>query len=158
MSINYSKNEEKKEYFTQIIHLNITKNKKNKEVKGINKNIDIAYKINKMSYLDVKKKTYINFGYGKISLKSNNNTDLINIFFHDSSLQLRFQGFISIKLSSLSLDISKKYCIKINKIIGLIYNMNNLTDEEPEKILTDIYLYFQNQNDMNCFFDSLIHI
>ena len=87
MFTNSSKIESKNGHMTQILHLNIKKDlEKNK--KSIIKNIDITFKINKLSYLDVKKKTYINYGFGKINITSNSNNDLINIFFHDSSLQL----------------------------------------------------------------------
>ena len=154
---NSSKIERKNGHMTQILHLNIKKDLEKKK-ESIFKNIDFTFKINKLSYLDVKKKAYINFGFGKINITSNSNNDLINIFFHDSSLQLRFQGFISVQLSSLSLDINKKNCIKINKAIGLLNNRDNLIGADSEKILTDIYLYFQTKNDINYFFDSLIHI
>ena len=163
-----SKQEDQKEIFTQIIHLKknyknpLQDNDKNKEIKKeIIKKLhkeDISYKISKLTYFDVKKKKYISFGYGKIILKlSDSNEENINIIFYDSSSQLKFQGFLSIKFSSLSLDINNKNCILINKILAYIYLLNNFGEVSSDKILTNINLYFLYEEDKNNFIDSLIH-
>ena len=110
-----------------------------------------------MSYFDVKNKNFKAFGFGKIKISKHDN-NYINILFHDSSLQLKFQGLISIKLSSLSLDNNKKNCIIIKKIIGFMYYTDDLDAAKADKILTDIHLYFQNENDIDNFIDNLICI
>ena len=161
MKPNLIKDENNQKYLTQIINLH----KNNKIIKRINKDNDKSndeinipsFKVNKMSYFDVKNRNYKTFGFGKIKISKYDN-DYINILFHDSSLQLRFQGLISIKLSSLSLDNNKKNCIIIKKIIGFMYYTDDLDEAKADKILTDIHLYFQNENDIDNFIDNLIHI
>ena len=165
MSSNLYKNEKEKELYTQTLYLN-SNDRIKKEIykkKIILKNeinkYDISYKINKLSYFDVHKKRYIFFGCGKITLKlSESNNDYINIIFYDSCLQLRLQGFISIKFSSLSLDINKINCVLINKIIVFLYHMDNSGESKYEKIMTNIHIYFSNEEDKNKFIDSFIHI
>ena len=161
MKPNLIKDENNQKYLTQIINLH----KNNKIIKRINKDNDKSndeinipsFKVNKMSYFDVKNRNYKTFGFGKIKISKNDN-DYINILFHDSSLQLRFQGLISIKLSSLSLDNNKKNCMLIKKIIGFMYYTDDLDEAKADKILTDIHLYFRNENDIDNFIDNLIHI
>ncbi len=146
----------KRKNFTQTLYL--PKSQKTSEAKSNYQYFEKTFKLNKMSYLDVKNRKFIFFGFGKITLSPNIDNNYININFHDSSLQLRFQGFISIKLSSINLDINKNYCIIINKIIGIIYDKNNSNETITEKILTNIYLYFKSEDELNQFLDSLIHI
>ena len=157
MSLNNSKDEKNKENITQIIYLD-KNDRKNIILKNNLRDFEINFKLNKMSYLDIKQKKYIYFGFGRLTLSSNSNNDYINLYFHDSSLKMRFQGLISIKLTSFSLDINKNNCIKANNIIGIIYYMNNPGLTKTEKFLTDIYLYFENENDENKFLNNLIHI
>ena len=162
---NSSKDFEKKESYTQIIYLNknIIKGKKfdlksEKRENGKVKS-DISYKIFGMSYFNVKNKKYVFFGGGKIILKmSESNDEYINLSLYDSCLQLRFQGFISIKFSSLSLDINKDHCVLINKIIGLVYYIDQNGEPKSNKLMTNIRIYFENENDKNDFIDSFIHI
>ena len=156
MSSNNFNENHSKEYLTQILYLN-GKNKEN-VIKNNSKDFEFSFKLNKMSYLDTKNRKFITFGFGKITFSSNPDINLINISFHDSSLQLRFQGFISIKLSSFNLDINKKYCIKINKIIANIFHMNNPERSKIETILTEIYLSFEREDDINQLLDNLNHI
>mgnify|MGYP006873051208 CR=1 FL=1 len=162
---NSSKDFQKKESHTQIIYLNKNINKeKNLKLKNYEKEndevkADISYKIFGMSYFNVKNRKYVFFGGGKIILKlSESNDEYINLSLYDSYLQLRFQGFISIKLSSLSLDINRENCVLINKIIGLVYYLDNNGESKSNKLMTNIRIYFQNENDKNDFIDSLIHI
>ena len=124
----------------------------------VQSNNEISFQVNKMSYFEVKSRKYKYFGFGKIKLSKNNNDDYINIIFHDSSLQLRFQGLISIKLSSLSIDNTKMNCIIIKKIIGIIYNINDIGETYNEKLITDIHLYFRNGDDPDNFINSVLHI
>ena len=154
MNIKTQKEQSNGQTQTQILYL-----KKNCEKiiqsKNNKKDIIIGFKLNKMSYLNVKNKKYIVFGYGKVPLTSNNDINYINFYFHDSSLKLRFQGLIYIKITSFSLDINKNNCIKINKIIGIISNKDDLDDAKTEKILTDIYLYFNSEDDVKNFFNCI---
>ena len=157
MSINNSYDKRNNENLTQIIYLD-KNNGKTITLKNNLKKFEINFRLNKMSYLDIKNKKYIYFGFGRLTLSSNSANDYINLFFHDSSLKLRFHGLISIKLTSFSLDINKNNCIKANNIIGIFYYMNNLDETKIEKYLTDIYLYFEDENDENLFLNNLIHI
>ena len=152
MSINYSQEKRNNENLKQIIYLD----KNNGKSIKLNNNLRdfiFSYKLIKMSYLDIKNKKYIYFGFGKVTLSSNSGYDYINLFYHDSSLKMRFQGLISIKLTSFSLDINKKNCIKVNNIIGI-----NSDEAKTGNFLTDIYLYFENENDENQFLYNLNHI
>ena len=152
MSINYSQEKRNNENLKQIIYLD----KNNGKSIKLNNNLRdfiFSYKLIKMSYLDIKNKKYIYFGFGKVTLSSNSGYDYINLFYHDSSLKMRFQGLISIKLTSFSLDINKKNCIKVNNIIGI-----NSDETKTGNFLTDIYLYFENEDDEIKFLNNLIHI
>ena len=157
MSANFSHEKRSNENLTQIIYLD-KNNGKSVELKNNLRDFELSFKLNKMSYLDIKNKKYIYFGFGRLTLSSNLGNDYINLFFHDSSLKLRFQGLISIKLTSFSLDINKNNCIKVNNIIGIIHHMNNSGETKTGNFLTDIYLYFENENDENEFLNNLIHI
>ena len=157
MSVNYSHEKRNNENLEQIIYLD-KNNGKNIELKNNLRDFEFSFKLNKMSYLDIKNKKYIYFGFGRLTITSNLGNDYINLFFHDSSLKLRFQGLISIKFTSFSLDINKKNCIKVNNIIGIVHYMNNSGETKTENFLTDIYLYFENENDENEFLNNLIHI
>ena len=157
MSVYYYKEKRNNENLEQIIYLD--KNiGKNIELKNNLRDFEFSFKLIKMSYLDIKNKKYIYFGFGKLTLSANSNYDYINLLYHDSSLKMRFQGYISIKLTSFSLDINKKNCIKVNNIIGIVHYMNNSGETKTENFLTDIYLYFENENDENEFLNNLIHI
>ena len=115
MSVYYYKEKRNNENLEQIIYLD--KNiGKNIELKNNLRDFEFSFKLIKMSYLDIKNKKYIYFGFGKLTLSANSNYDYINLLYHDSSLKMRFQGYISIKLTSFSLDINKKNCIKVNNI------------------------------------------
>ena len=157
MSVNSSHEKRNNENLEQIIYLD-KNNGKNIELKNNLRDFEFSFKLNKMSYLDIKNKKYIYFGFGRLTITSNLGNDYINLFFHDSSLKLRFQGLISIKFTSFSLDINKKNCIKVNNIIGIVHYMNNSGETKTENFLTDIYLYFENENDENEFLNNLIHI
>ena len=157
MNINSSNEKRSNENLAQSIYLD-KNNGKSIPLKNYLRDFEINFKLYKMSYLDIKNKKYIYFGYGKLTLSSNSDNDYINLYFHDSSLKLRFQGLISIKYSSFSLDINKNKCIKANNIIGITYYMNNSGETKIEKFLTDIYLYFENEKDENTFLNNLIHI
>ena len=163
---NNIENEKSKNFYSQIIYLNKEKDKNFKNLKNFTKNDEnlvqsndeILFQINKMSYFEVKSRKYKYFGFGKIKLSKNNSDDYINIIFHDSSFQLRFQGLISIKLSSLSIDNNKMNCIVIKKIIGIIYYINDIGETYNEKLITDIHLYFRNGDDVDNFINSVLHI
>ena len=116
---------------TIIIEKNKNSVSKIKKLNNENEEIslDISFKINKLSYFNVKKKIKINYAQGKIYLQSSKDKkNYINLSFYDTSLRLRFQGFINTKKSSFSIDINNENCVKINEIIGLIY----FSDEHGE--------------------------
>ena len=164
LNSNSSNDFQEKESYTQILYLNKNINKKKdldlkSEEKSDEVKIDIPFKILGMSYFNVKDKKYVFFGGGKIIIKlSESNGEYINLSLYDSCLQLRFQGFISIKFSSLSLDINKDNCVLINKIIGLVYYTDHNGEQKSNKLMTNIRIYFENENDKNDFIDSFIHI
>ena len=161
---NSSNDFQEKDSYTQILYLNKNINKKKdldlkSEEKSDEVKDDIPFKILGLSYFNVKDKKYVFFGGGKIILKlSESNGEYINLSLYDSCLQLRFQGFISIKYSSLSLDINKDNCVLINKIIGFVYYTDLNGEPKSNKLMTNIRIYFENENDKNDFIDSFIHI
>ena len=161
---NSSNDFQEKESYTQILYLNKNINKKKdldlkSEEKSDEVKDDIPFKILGLSYFNVKDKKYVFFGGGKIILKlSESNGEYINLSLYDSCLQLRFQGFISIKYSSLSLDINKDNCVLINKLIGFVYYTDHNGEQKSNKLMTNIRIYFENENDKNDFIDSFIHI
>ena len=161
---NSSNDFQEKDSYTQILYLNKNiNNKKDLDLKSEEKSDevkdDIPFKILGLSYFNVKDKKYVFFGGGKIILKlSESNGEYINLSLYDSCLQLRFQGFISIKYSSLSLDINKDNCVLINKIIGFVYYTDLNGEPKSNKLMTNIRIYFENENDKNDFIDSFIHI
>ena len=143
---------------TIIIEKNKNSVSKIKKLNNENEEIslDISFKINKLSYFNVKKKSKINFGQGKIYLKTAMDKDnCINLAFYDSSSCLRFQGFINTKKSSFVVDINNKNCVKINEIIGLIFYLDDEGQSKYDIIVTNIFIYFQEKEDLNEFFDSL---
>ena len=146
---------------TQIIILNKPKKKSKEKNKKLNKEniplpLDISFKLNKFAYFNVKKKSKINFGQGKIYLKTATDKDnCINLAFYDSLSMLRFQGFINTKKSSFVVDINNKNCVKINEIIGLIFYLDDKGQSKYDIIVTNIFIYFQEKEDLNEFFDSL---
>ena len=146
---------------TQIIILNKPKKKSKEKNKKSNKEniplpLDISFKLNKFAFFNVKKKSKINFGQGKIYLKTAMDKDnCINLAFYDSSSCLRFQGFINTKKSSFVVDINNKNCVKINEIIGLIFYLDDEGQSKYDIIVTNIFIYFQEKEDLNEFFDSL---
>ncbi len=162
---NSTKDEKSTKFYTQIIHLNKNKDLNCKTIENLYENDEsldetnnaIIFKINKMSYFDVKNRNFKKFGFGKIKL-TRKDSNYINIIFHDSSLQLRFQGLISIKLSSLILDTNKTNCVIIKKIIGFIYHINDIGETNTENIITDIHLYFKTEDDIDTFINSILHI
>ena len=164
LNSNSSNDFQEKDSYTQILYLNKNINKKKdldlkSEEKSDEIKDDIPFKILGLSYFNVKDKKYVFFGGGKIILKlSESNGEYINLSLYDSCLQLRFQGFISIKFSSLSLDINKDNCVLINKIIGLVYYTDHNGEPKSNKLMTNIRIYFENENDKNDFIDSFIHI
>jgi len=167
MSVNSSSSidSQKKDSYTQILYLrkNINKKRdldlKSEEKENDKAKVDISFKIFGMSYFNVKDKKYVFFGGGKIILKlSESNGEYISLSLYDSCLQLRFQGFISIKFSSLSLDLNKDNCVLINKIIGFVYYTALNGEPKSNKLMTNIRIYFENENDKNDFIDSFIHI
>ena len=167
MSVNSSSSidSQKKDSYTQILYLrkNINKKRdldlKSEEKENDKAKVDISFKISGMSYFNVKDKKYVFFGGGKIILKlSESNGEYISLSLYDSCLQLRFQGFISIKFSSLSLDLNKDNCVLINKIIGFVYYTALNGEPKSNKSMTNIRIYFENENDKNDFIDSFIHI
>ena len=106
-----------------------------------------------------KKKSKINFSQGKIYLSSTKDKkEFINLNFYDTSLRLRFQCFINIKKSSLSIDINDNNCVKINEVIGLIYYVGKSGNNEYDTIVTNAYIYFQTKGDINNFFNFLSDI
>jgi hypothetical protein len=164
LNSNSSNDFQEKDSYTQILYLNKNINKKKDlDLKSEEKNDevkdDIPFKILGLSYFNVKDKKYVFFGGGKIILKlSESNGEYINLSLYDSCLQLRFQGFISIKYSSLSLDINKDNCVLINKLIGFVYYTDHNGEQKSNKLMTNIRIYFENENDKNDFIDSFIHI
>ena len=150
----------------QILHLKKgestikNKNEQNNSIINKEKEIDNSFKINKMSYFDIKLKKYKFFGFGKVNIKySQSDNDNISLYFYDSSLHLRFQGFINKKITTFSLESNKNYVVIINKIIGLVNNNDeDLINNKQDKILTYLHLYFNNQNDVDQFLDCLKYI
>ena len=147
---------------TQLIILNKHSGKKqieNKNTKIENEphNIDKSFKINKFNYYHVKKKCKINFNQGKIYLKSDmdKNNKCINMSFYDTSLRLRFQGFINPKNASITNDINNENCVKINEIIGLIYYMDENGNSKYDMMATNISIHFNSEDDLNNFFNCL---
>ena len=136
-------------------------NKSKEKNKIINKEniplpLDISFKISKLAYYNVKKKSRINFGQGKIYFKTAMDKDnCINVTFYDTSSNLRFQGFINTKKSSFVVDINNKNCVKINQIIGLIFYLDEKGQSKYDITVTNIFIFFQDKKDLNEFFDSL---
>ena len=129
-------------------------NKSKEKNKIINKEniplpLDISFKISKLAYYNVKKKSRI---YFKTATDKDN---CINVTFYDTSSNLRFQGFINTKKSSFVVDINNKNCVKINQIIGLIFYLDEKGQSKYDITVTNIFIYFQDKKDLNEFFDSL---
>ena len=79
----------------------------------------------------------------------------LDLTFYDTSLHLRFQGFIDTKRSSFFIDINEPNCVRINSIIGLIYYVDENGENKHDTIVTNIYINFQSKKDINFFFNSL---
>ena len=162
-SLKENKNNINFNQLTQTIILN----KSNREKTISNKNAlntfenkrekpNSSFKINKLSYFNVKKKCKVNFSQGKIYLNSDRKTNYyLDLTFYDTSLHLRFQGFIDTKRSSFFIDINEPNCVRINKIIGLIYYVDENGENKHDTIVTNIYINFQSKKDINFFFNSL---
>ena len=117
--------------------------------------LDMSFKVNKFGYFNVKKRTKIYFGQGKINLKTDKDKEnTINLIFYDSSLNLRFQGIIDTKKFSFNVDINSQNCVKVNEIIGLIFYLDENGQNKYDIMMTNIYIYFQNENDMNLLLNS----
>ena len=79
--------------------------------------LNSSFKINKLSYFNVKKKCKVNFSQGKIYLNSDRKTNYyLDLTFYDTSLRLRFQGFIDTKRSSFFIDIKYHSIYHLKKI------------------------------------------
>ena len=118
--------------------------------------LDMSFKVNKFGYFNVKKRTKIYFGQGKINLKTDKDKEnTINLIFYDSSLNLRFQGIIDTKKLSFNVDINSQNCVIFNKIIGLIFYSDENGQNKYDIMMTNIYIYFQNEDDMNLLLNSL---
>ena len=119
----------------------------------------VSFNISTFSYLNVKKKSKVNFGQGKINLNtSKDENNCINLTFYDTSLRLRFQAFINKKKSSINIDINNENCLKINQIIGLAYYFDENGERKYDTILTNIFIYFMDKKDINNFFNSICQI
>ena len=118
--------------------------------------LDMSFKVNKFGYFNVNKRTKIYFGQGKIHLKKDEDKEnTINLTFNDSSLNLRFQGIIDTKKLSFNVDINSQNCVIFNKIIGLIFYTDENGQNKYDMMMTNIYIYFQNEDDMNLLLNLL---
>ena len=162
-SLKDNKNDNAQKFLSQTIILNkFSGNQQtiNKSPNSINENKteipDIPFKISNLSYYNVKKKCKINFCQGKIYVKlKRDKNNYINLVFYDTALRLRFQGLINTKHTTLSIDINNQNCVKINKIIGLIYYSDENGNSKYDMIVTNIYIYFLSKTDINNFLNSL---
>ena len=74
MSVNYSHEKRNNENLEQIIYLD-KNNGKSIELKNNLRDFEFSFKLNKMSYLDIKNIKYIYFGFGRLTLSSNLGND-----------------------------------------------------------------------------------
>ena len=136
-----------------IENQNLNNKNINDDIKEI---LDISFKINKLSYYNIKKKSKIYFNKGKLYIKPNEDgNNFINLIFYDTSLMLRFQGFADIKKSSFIIDTTYENCAKVKEIIGLVYYIDEKGNNKYDIIVTNIYIFFQSKNDLYKFFKIL---